>query len=944
MKCFTLIILGCLIASIVLVNSKKTLKPETEIRFGYGMRFVHIGQMLHGLNRYSLMVALKIPDFTLPVVDIKNVPIYSDQSVCRHKMHPNEILYNSCKKLWPIYLENLKREQNMRDKINYILEVQLPAIVPNYKMTEIHDELSQNSFDHTQYYGDAMHSGNNSQLNKHYHRQKRFAGLISLAVQGISYLHYKKKFSQIKKAFKVMSKVIGKNTNRIHHLETDMMTLAQASLKEFEYLRTNLYEVKKDLNECRKQINILSTEIHGVHRMTLQNRQTIWWLTSMMSILFGKMEHVLSVYEQILLELHNLLDALDNLSTGHLSHHVIAPDLLKQYLAEVIKNLEQNYPEYELVTEEITDYYNMPFVNFGYHNGTIAVEIPIFIKPKVQDPLYLFQVDTVPVPYSNSYTQNPNLKKSKQDAYTWIKPKKPLLAMSTETYIDLDNSEINNCLKYGNNYLCEDLLLTKHRSLHSCSSAIYWETSFDTIKDLCPIEYYTHLEPKPQILDGGDYLLLAGLPQPWTYHCAQEDQIPTEIQGGPYQILHKSQLCMCSLLADNTWFLQGNMKYCNNSTHQPLNELKFYHSVNMVVGMYVYKEELLNRQINDTSLFDNPPFETEPEKPNILSVKDDEVLEAGKIPYDFKAAIATIGSGGVYGTKEDMAVDLIDIDKIFSNNGWLGFAIIGAFVACIVAMLAMFLLKKYLDLRNDQNVTSGIVGQIRKALKVLVPTVAANANIPGAEAKAINDMNSNFVMLDYKILLEIFMYTFIFIIVIKIMYYFVKICYKYIAFNNLTIYNYKPNLFSFMLVDKSDIYIVLTSRCLHKTVPIYIGSYIGLPNHLEISGHLNHGHVWYDKNCMLSNIKFLWTNYKVKLVNKEIDLPDAIPISLIQSFKIWYYFRNKTIMYQLVSVNNHIKSSRSLTSTCMLSLDEPELVPEQTSVLQNKTELENSRL
>ena len=43
MKCFTFIILGCLIASIVLVNSKKTLKPETEIRFGYGMRFVHIG-------------------------------------------------------------------------------------------------------------------------------------------------------------------------------------------------------------------------------------------------------------------------------------------------------------------------------------------------------------------------------------------------------------------------------------------------------------------------------------------------------------------------------------------------------------------------------------------------------------------------------------------------------------------------------------------------------------------------------------------------------------------------------------------------------------------------------------------------------------------------------------------------------------------------------------
>ena len=100
----------------------------------------------------------------------------------------------------------------MRDKINYILEVQLPTNIPNYKITEIHDELSQNSFDHTKYHGDELHFGNNSQLNRHYHRQKRFARLISLAVQ------------RIKKAFKVMSKVIGENTIRIHHLDTDMMT------------------------------------------------------------------------------------------------------------------------------------------------------------------------------------------------------------------------------------------------------------------------------------------------------------------------------------------------------------------------------------------------------------------------------------------------------------------------------------------------------------------------------------------------------------------------------------------------------------------------------------------------------------------------------------------------------------------------------------------------
>ena len=33
-------------------------QPESEIRFGYGMAFDYHGQMLHGLNKYHLMVSI----------------------------------------------------------------------------------------------------------------------------------------------------------------------------------------------------------------------------------------------------------------------------------------------------------------------------------------------------------------------------------------------------------------------------------------------------------------------------------------------------------------------------------------------------------------------------------------------------------------------------------------------------------------------------------------------------------------------------------------------------------------------------------------------------------------------------------------------------------------------------------------------------------------------
>ena len=45
---------------------QKEIKPESELRFCYGMSFQYHGQMLHGLNCYNLLVGLEIPDLRIP--------------------------------------------------------------------------------------------------------------------------------------------------------------------------------------------------------------------------------------------------------------------------------------------------------------------------------------------------------------------------------------------------------------------------------------------------------------------------------------------------------------------------------------------------------------------------------------------------------------------------------------------------------------------------------------------------------------------------------------------------------------------------------------------------------------------------------------------------------------------------------------------------------------
>ena len=65
-----------------------------------------------------------------------------------------------------------------------------------------------------------------------------------------------------------------------------------------------------------------------------------------------------------------------------------------------------------------------------------------------------------------------------------------------------------------------------HRSEHTCESAIYWNKSANLINEKCNFEYYHELTHEPRVLDADDYLLLAGLPIPWTFFCTKERQIP----------------------------------------------------------------------------------------------------------------------------------------------------------------------------------------------------------------------------------------------------------------------------------------------------------------------------------------------------------------------------------------------------------------------------------
>ena len=72
----------------------------------------------------------------------------------------------------------------------------------------------------------------------------------------------------------------------------------------------------------------------------------------------------------------------------------------------------------------------MKLVTFGIdQKRNLIIQFPIFVQPYSQQPLILYQLETVPIPIAD---QN-----IKAQSYMELKIKKPYIALNSETYINI---------------------------------------------------------------------------------------------------------------------------------------------------------------------------------------------------------------------------------------------------------------------------------------------------------------------------------------------------------------------------------------------------------------------------------------------------------------------------------------------------------------------------
>ena len=91
-----------------------------------------------------------------------------------------------------------------------------------------------------------------------------------------------------------------------------------------------------------------------------------------------------------------------------------------------------------MVIERLHLNYDMKLVTFGIDTDKyLIVQFPVFIQPYTQQPLILYQIETVPVPIFDQNTQ--------VHSFTHLQIDRPYIALNSETYITIRQQELRMC-------------------------------------------------------------------------------------------------------------------------------------------------------------------------------------------------------------------------------------------------------------------------------------------------------------------------------------------------------------------------------------------------------------------------------------------------------------------------------------------------------------------
>ena len=366
------------------------------------------------------------------------------------------------------------------------------------------------------------------------------------------------------------------------------------------------------------------------------------------------------------------------------------------------------YPDYELAANHISHYRDKELVTFSVDRVThsLVVTFPVFIKDFKQPPLSLFEIETVPVPIPDRNRQ--------ADSYSKVRIQKDYIAAGMDYYIQIRMTQMLMCKSIGYIYYCEELFVVKHKSKHSCASAIFYELGPSQVIRNCKCDYMYNETVPPVILDGGKDILLANFQGPRSLKC-------TSVNGGlakpapehTYTVVDREFLCDCQLYLEYASVLR-QLSSCNRERSSKL-VMQFH--VNIAFW------ELLRERHPQTAELVQPKFT---DHRQIFEVK----LFEGKPrwldqPTDLETFMERIDKNGKRIPSKSMLDDK-NLPKPLLPR-WINniLVIISTVVSTLLALLVLVLLTKHFMVYDTVNISWGDIQVLENEIPIKLPRIVS---------------------------------------------------------------------------------------------------------------------------------------------------------------------------------------------------------------------------
>ena len=568
------------------VIGEPQIAPElflNKLNISYGINYKYNGQLNHNIDRVWVVTKIKIPIYE----EIK-FPNISFDPECRFldplrngNTNANiESIKQICRDSAPLinlfrYKENYK-QRLIQQLLNEDLTLALKGTRLRHRRSTIYsrvpmsnESFAQNSSDHF-----GQESDSKDQLLKFLGTSllprslkiKRglsafipaLAGLATIAVESIGSFLQKKCNRALNKGLGAIKSDQLLTWNSIKQLEDDYLLYGKYNLDSLEKI---IHTVNHLGDQVHQMEELLMGKDHSVATRQFLHASYIGRLLFAHKLniyLMSVQETQLRLYDELERVLREFLSTVRILSKDYLPASLFPPTTLRRIASNALQLVHKKNPDYVLTIKHVTEYYDMKMVTFGVNDSEeLVVASPVFVQDHTRKSMTLYELETVKVPITDT-----NLA---ANSYTEVKTSKPYIAFNNDYYIQLHIPELCMCKQIWHSYYCEELFLVKHKSKHSCESAIYYNLPKEVINEYCTFQYFYNTTVMPSVLDGGPQILLANILTPKRLICTYASDMARPVPSHNYVLVNRSILCNCHMESGLTYLLKS-VAFCETAS------------------------------------------------------------------------------------------------------------------------------------------------------------------------------------------------------------------------------------------------------------------------------------------------------------------------------------------------------------------------------------------